>query len=153
MIDAVLIAFGAIAFAIGVTLYVVQFRQGLRAAASRKWPASSGTVTASTLEQSPDNKRRFRAAVQYRYRVGEKDYQSNRIFWGGSEGRQKPMASVVASYPAGRKVKVFYDPQNPAEAVVDPVRNSGSRPLVLYGMAMMTLGLFAFTGGIYDLFH
>jgi hypothetical protein len=151
MIDAVLIAFGAIAFAIGATLYAVQFRQGLRAHASGKWPTGSATVTASTLERSPDSKRRFRAAVQYRYRVGQQEYQSDRIFWGGNEGRQKPMASVVAAYPAGRKVRVFYNPQNPAEAVIDPVRNSGSRPLVLYAMALMALGLFALTGGLYAL--
>jgi hypothetical protein len=153
MIDAVLIAFGSVAFAIGATLYVTQFRQGLRAQASRQWPTSSGTITASTLEKSLDSKRRYRAAVRYRYRVGGKDYESNRVFWGGNEGREKSMASVVGFYPAGRKVKVFYDPQNPAEAVIDPIQNAGSRPLVLYAMGLMTLGLFAFTGGIYALVH
>ncbi len=48
---------------------------------------------------------------------------------------------------------VHYNPQNPAEAVIDPVQNTGSRPLVLYAMAMMALGLFAFTGGVYALAH
>jgi hypothetical protein len=152
MIDAVLIGFGVIAFAIGAVLYVAQFRQGLRADASKKWPTAPGTVISSALEQSPDNKRRYRAAVQYRYRVG-KDYQSSRVFWGGNEGRKRHMASVVASYPAGATVPVYYDPQNPAEAVIDPTQNAGSRPLVLYAMGMMTLGLFTFTGGIYALTH
>ena len=91
--------------------------------------------------------------MRYRYRVGAKEYQSNRIFWGGNEGREKHMASVVASYRAGDKVRVYYDPQNPAEAVIDPVQNTGSRPVVLYAMGMMTLGLFAFTGGVYALMH
>jgi hypothetical protein len=153
MIDAVLIGFGVIAFAIGAVLYVIQFRQGLRADASKKWPTAPGTVVSSALEQSPDHKRRYRAAMQYRYRVGGKDYQSNRIFWGGNEGRQKHMTSVVASYPAGAQVPVYYDPQNPAEAVIDPAQNAGSRPLVLYALGMMTLGLFAFTGGVYALVH
>ena len=47
MVDAVLIGFGVIAIAIGVVVYVVQFRQGLRADASKKWPTASGTVIAS----------------------------------------------------------------------------------------------------------
>jgi hypothetical protein len=153
MINAVLIGFGVIAFAIGVAVYVVQFRQGLRADASKKWPTSRGTIVSSALEQSPDHKRRYRAAVQYRYRVGGKDYEANRVFWGGSEGRQKHMASVVSSYPAGSTVPVHYDPQNPDEAVLDPTQNVGSRPLVLYAMGMMTLGLFSFTGGVYALLH
>jgi Protein of unknown function (DUF3592) len=153
MINAVLIGFGVIAIAIGVALYVAQFRQGLRANASKRWPVSSGTVIASALEKSPDGRWRYRAAVQYRYRVGGKEYQSDRIFWGGNEGRQRHMASVIAAYPEGCKVSVHYDPQNPSEAVIDPAQNIGSRPLVLYAMAMIALGLFVFTGGVYALLH
>ncbi len=153
MVNAILIGFGVIAFAIGVAVYAVQFRQGLRADASKKWPTSAATILSSALEQSPGNKRRYRAAVQYRYRVAGKDHESSRVFWGGSEGRQRPMASVVSSYPEGATVTIHYDPQNPAEAVIDPTQNVGSRPLVLYAMGMMTLGLFAFTGGVYALVH
>jgi Protein of unknown function (DUF3592) len=153
MIDAFLIIFGVIALAIGVAVYVVQFRQGLRADASKKWPTSRGTIVSSALEQTPENKRRYRAAVQYRYRAGGKNYESNRIFWGGNEGRQKHMTSVVASYPAGGEVRVHYDPQNPAEAVLDPTQNTGSRPLVVYAMGMISIGVFAFGGGLYALLH
>src|SRR5579863_2176834 len=153
MINVVLIGFGAIAIAIGVALYVSQFRQGLRATASKRWPLSPGTVIASALEKSPDGRWRYRAAVQYRYRAGGKEYQSDRIFWGGNEGRQKHIASVIAAYPQGSKVSVHYDPQNPAEAVLDPAQHIGSRPLVLYAMAMITLGLFVLTGGVYALLH
>jgi len=153
MVEAILVGFGVIAFAIGVALYVVQFRQGLRADASKRWPTSAGIVTASALEQLPANKRRYRAAVRYSYRVGGRQYQGDRIFWGGNEGRRRHMASVVETYPAGGNVPVHYDPQNPAEAVIDPTQHVGSRPLVVYAMAMMSLGLFAFAGGVYALLH
>jgi hypothetical protein len=153
MVNAVLIGSGAIAFAIGLVVYVTQFRLGLHADASKKWPTASGTVTASALEPLPQNKRRYRAAVEYRYRVDGKEYQANRVFWGGNEGRQNHMTSVVAAYPVGGRVQVRYDPRNPAEAVLDPTQHTGSRPTVLYAMAMMTLGLFAFTGGVYALIH
>jgi len=153
MVNAILIAFGVIAIIIGAVLYIVQFRHGLRAEASKKWPTASGTVTASTLEQLPDNKWRFRAAVQYGYRAGGKNYQSSRVFWGGNEGREQHMASVVETYPAGAKVRVYYDPNDPAEAVLDPIQHTGSRPMVLYALAMMTLGLFSLTGALYTLFH
>jgi len=153
MVNAVLIGFGAIAIAIGVVIYVVQFRQGLRADASKKWPRAAGTVTASTLEKLPEHRRRYRAALQYSYRVGGNEYQSGRVFWGGNEGREKHMASVVETYPTGSNVRIFYDPKNPAEAVLDPIQNSGSRQVVLYALAMITLGLFTLTGGVYSLLH
>jgi hypothetical protein len=153
MIDAILIGFGVIAFAIGVAVYVVQFRQGLHADASKKWPTIPGTIVSSSMERVPENKRRYRAEVRYRYRVKGKDYESSRIFWGGNEGRQKHMTSVVAAYPAGGSVPVYYDPQNPAEAVLDPTQNTGSRPLVIYAMGMVSIGLFAFAAGVYGLMH
>lgn len=153
MANAILIAFGVIAIVIGAVPYIAQFRQGLRADASKKWPTASGTITASALERSPESKRRYRAAVQYSYRVGGKDYQSSRVFWAGNEGRENHMASVVETYPAGTKVRVHYDPSDPAEAVLDPVQNTGSRQLALYALAMITLGLFSLTGGLYALFH
>jgi hypothetical protein len=153
MIDAVLILFGVIAFAVGAVLYVVQLRQGLRADASKKWPKAEATVLTSALEPSPEHKRRYRAAIQYRYRVGRKDYQSDRIFWGGNEGRRRHMESVVSAYPAGASMGIRYDPQNPAEAVIDPTQHTGSKATVVYAMAMITIGLFAFGGGIYSLVH
>lgn len=153
MIDAILVGFGVIAFAIGAAVYVIQFRQGLRADASKKWPVSPGTIVSSALERVPENRRRYRAAVVYRYRVEGKNYESNRIFWGGNEGRQKHMTSVVDAHPAGSKVRVYYDPRSFAEAVLDPTQNTGSRPLVIYAMAMISLGVFAFTIGLYALLH
>ena len=153
MIDAVLIGFGAIVLATGVALYVVQFRQGLRADASKKWPKAQATVIASALEPAPERRWRYRAAIQYRYRVGAKDYQSERIFWGGNEGRKRHMESVVAAYPAGGSMRIYYDPQNPSEAVIDPTQHTGSRATVVYAMAMITIGLFAFVGGVYALLH
>jgi hypothetical protein len=153
MVNAVLIGLGVIAIAIGAVLYAVQLRQGLRADASKKWPRASATVTASAVEKSPGHRWRYSAALQYSYRVGGKDYQSSRVFWGGNEGRQKHMASVVETYPAGGKVRVFYDPDNPAEAVLDPIQHTGSRQVALYALAMITLGLFTVTGGIYALLH
>ena len=153
MINAVLIGFGVLAIVIGAIPFIVQFRQGLRADASKKWPTASGTVTACALEQLPGHKWRYRALVQYAYRAGGKDYRGNRVFWGGSEGSEKHMTSVVETYPKGAKVRVFYDPNDPAEAVLDPIQNTGSRQLALYALAMVTLGLFSLTGGLYALFH
>jgi hypothetical protein len=153
MVNAVLICFGVIAIVIGAVLYSVQFRQGLRADASKKWPRAPGTVIASVLEKLPGHRWRYRAVLQYSYRVAGKDYQASSIFWGGNEGREKHMTSVVETYPAGSNVRVFYDPKNPTEAVLDPIQNTASRQLVLYALAMVTLGLFTVTGGVYSLFH
>lgn len=151
MIDAALMVFGVIALAVGVILYVIQLRQGLRADASKKWPKAEATVIASALEPSPEHRRRYRAAIAYRYRVGRKDYQADRVFWAGNEGRRRHMESVVSAYPAGATIRIYYDPQNPADAVIDPTQHTGSKATVVYAMGMITIGLFAFGVGLYAL--
>ena len=56
--------------------------------------------------------------VQYSYQVGGQAYQSYKLAPGpevGGTGAGK----VVARYPAGAQVMVFYNPQNPSEAVLE----------------------------------
>ena len=56
--------------------------------------------------------------VQYSYQVGGQAYQGMKIAPGpevGGTGARK----VVARYPAGAQVMVFYDPQNPSDAVLE----------------------------------
>ena len=56
--------------------------------------------------------------IQYSYQVGGQAYQSNKYAPGpeiGGTGAHK----IVARYPVGAQVMVFYNPQNPAEAVLE----------------------------------
>ena len=57
-------------------------------------------------------------AVQYSYQAVGQAYEGSRIAPGpevGGSGAGK----VVARYPAGAQVMVFYNPQNPSDAVLE----------------------------------
>ena len=98
----------------------------------------------------PDPKQRtiYAAAVRYIYHVADRDFASSRIFWASNEGREQDMAAIVAAYPAGRKVRVRYDPENPAEAVIEIETNTGPKALDYYAIAMMALGGIALGWGL-----
>ena len=132
MVNAVLIGFGVIAIAIGAVLYIVQFRQGLRADASKKWPRASGTVIASAVEKSPGHRWRYRAALQYSYRVGGKNYQSNRYSGAAMRAVRSTWRPWLKPTRPAAMCGSFTIPKNPAEAVLDPIQNTGSRQVVLY---------------------
>jgi hypothetical protein len=152
--DAILAGFGAVVFVIGMILYTAQGWQRAKFAPSKYWPSVVGTITASTLEKANAKGPSYSAAVRYSYRVAGKDYESNRIFWGPNEGTQKEMADIVAAYPVGRDVWVQHEPKNPANAVLEPGRNTGLTASVLfYAVAMMALGLVALGAGLYALSH
>lgn len=88
--------------------------------AVRQWPPTMGTVNTSYLERrsSSDSGSTNYPVVQYSYQVGGQTYNGMKIAPGpevGGTGAGK----VVSRYPAGAQVMVFYNPQNPSDAVLE----------------------------------
>jgi hypothetical protein len=102
-----------------IFLGIIFFMRRKMAAVSQ-WPSTMGTVLMSTLERrySSDSGSVDYPVVQYSYQVSGQTYQSTKLAPGpevGGTGAGK----VVARYPAGAQVMVFYNPQNPSEAVLE----------------------------------
>jgi hypothetical protein len=88
--------------------------------AVQSWSSTMGTVLASYLERrsSGNEGSANYPVVQYSYQVGGKTHQGSKIAPGmevGGTGAGK----VVARYPEGAQVMVFYDPNNPSDAVLE----------------------------------
>ena len=103
----------------GIFLVIIFFMRR-KTAAVRQWPSTMGTVTHSTLEARHSSEGGWTnyPVVHYSYQVGGQMYQGAKIAPGpevGGTGAGK----VVARYPAGAQVMVFYHPQNPGDAVLE----------------------------------
>jgi hypothetical protein len=117
-----LITIGSIVFALFVLNAIflgIIFFMRRRMATVSQWLSTMGTVNASFLERrhSSDGSTDY-PVVQYSYQVSGQPYRSTKPAPGpevGGTGAGK----VVARYPAGAQVMVFYNPQNPAEAVLE----------------------------------
>lgn len=88
--------------------------------AVQSWASTMGMVLASYLERrsSGDSGTVNYPVVQYSYQVGGQMYQGAKIAPGmevGGTGAGK----VVQKYPEGAQVMVFYDPNNPSDAVLE----------------------------------
>lgn len=102
-----------------VFLGVIFFMRRKMAAVSQ-WPSTMGAVNASYLERrsSSEGGSTNYPVVQYSYQIGGQTYQSTKLAPGpevGGTGAGK----VVARYPEGAQVMVFYNPQNPSDAVLE----------------------------------
>ncbi len=101
-----------------IFLTVIYFMRRKMVAVSQ-WPSTMGAVQMSTIERrSSEDGYTDYPVVQYSYQVGGQTYQSLKLAPGpevGGSGARK----VVAKYPAGAQVMVFYNPQNPSEAVLE----------------------------------
>lgn len=120
----ILIVIGGIGFTILVLNAIFLgsiFSTRRKMAAASQWPSTMGTVRMSMLESrsSSDNSGSTNyPVVHYSYQVGGQMYQGSKIAPGMEVGGSGA-GNVIARYPAGAQVMVFYNPQNPSEAVLE----------------------------------
>ena len=118
-----LIVVGIIVFVflvLNVIFLGIIFFMRKRMVAVSQWPSTMGAVNASYLERRSSSEGGYTnyPVVQYSYQVSGQAYQGAKIAPGpevGGTGAGK----VVARYPAGAQVMVFYNPQNPSDAVLE----------------------------------
>ena len=122
-----------------------------RAYESRSWPHIQGTITSSdiTKETRRDSNSRHRTTyyprVKYKYYVDVKYYSCNRIEFGGvSGGKRSKAKKVVDRYPSGKKVTVYYNPQDPAVAVLKAGFSWGALFAFLGGLIFFGAGIMCF---------
>lgn len=111
---------GFVLIVLNVVLLGVIFFMRRRMAAVSQWPSAMGTVMMSAIEERPSGEGGYSdyPVVQYAYQAGGQAYQSMKLAPGpevGGSGARK----VVGRYPAGAQVMVFYNPQNPSDAVLE----------------------------------
>src|SRR5215208_3951967 len=102
-----------------VFLGIIFFMRRKMATVSQ-WPSTMGTVMMSRIEQRSSSEGGYTdyPVVQYSYQVGGQAYQNYKLAPGpevGGSGAGK----IVGRYPAGAQVMVFYNPQNPSDAVLE----------------------------------
>jgi len=122
-----------------------------RAYESRGWPNTQGTIMSSYIkkENRKDSNNRYRTTyyprVKYQYQVEGKYYSCNRIAFGGvSVGKRSKAKKVVDRYPSGKKVTVYYNPQDPGVGVLKAGFSWGALLAFLFGLVFFGLGVLFF---------
>jgi hypothetical protein len=91
---------------------------------TQTWPSAEGVILQSSAEHgsSARTSSEYYLNVQYRYSVGDQSYTGDNVTPGVSATLSEAEANDLISgrYAAGRPVPVYYDPQNPANAVLQP---------------------------------
>ncbi len=123
---------------IGICLLGLGFYFQKKAETIEKWPDITGKVIATKVVQTTSarslNRREDSAAqstvsyypvIEYEYTVNDKRYTSDRLSSQSFDQRLKSspryLEPILKKYAPGTAVKVFYNPDNPADAVLEKV--------------------------------
>ncbi len=116
--------FAVIFFAVGFFSWKY-FTQPIaeEAAASKEWPSVEGVITHSELIKSRDSDGNdmYSASVHYDYSVDNNNYSDSGIRVSDSRTSVKSnVKKTLKKYAVGTTVTVYYDPEFPNTAVLEP---------------------------------
>ncbi|GAB4495436.1 MAG: DUF3592 domain-containing protein [Anaerolineales bacterium] len=136
----------------GLFLLLFGFAQQRQALAMQTWRSTAGVILASelrTVRRWKDNLERtlYFPGLVYRYQVGEHEYTSDRFSLGAETewGSPAPVQKILARFPVESPVTVYYNPQAPAESVLERRVTSGSL-IWIFGFGLLVLA--ALSAGI-----
>lgn len=141
-IGALLIATGLLALFFGGLDYLEWRRMA-------DWPATPGTVVESEIYTAEFRGRGIRYApavrITYTYRVGDNVFRGDRVSIETvlTEAKTAEGQRLLEVYPVGAEVTVFYDPADPATAVLerDPPTSTFVAALQLFALGAAALAL------------
>ncbi len=120
--------------------------------ASRRWPHVAGEITLSRAdyevrERDGVTSTDYSPTVEYRYSVDGREYHGNEINVRGHGTSLSEVQAILAKYPAGRAVNVYYNPARPAEALLEPGASWSTALVLLASIAFIVLAILAIMRG------
>ena len=133
---------------IGAFLIYQSVRNRQKADASQSWPATSGQITEAhvshhtSTDSDGDSSDHYTPNVKYTYQAIGQEYEGTKFGFGfqqsyGSSGKAQ---AALARFPVGAQVTVYYNPNNPAEAVLERKAGGSTLSLVL-GIIFLAVSL------------
>lgn len=118
----------------GLFVYGLYLRSKL--SACQRWPQATGTVTRSDLDTDDG----IRISVIYDYVVNGAGYRSSCVQFGTPTTYllKSSAEAVLGRYPVDSHLTVYYNPENPAEAVLDRT-SPGGLEYILIGIVFIIM--------------
>lgn len=109
---------------------------------SESWQPATGQVVSAnvTVHRSGKGGTSYGMSITYSYQVMGREYQGKQYRFGANEiryGLRKKAEEMVAQNPLGKPLTVYYDPNNPSQAVLE--RKFDTSSLIL-GVFILGIG-------------
>lgn len=132
---------------LGLVFLIINNLNRKKAHKALAWPVASGTVTKTDIKEhtSVDDEdgitsTTYEPVVEYTYQVMGQPYTSRRIAYGASQFDKNTARQKVEQYPQGKTLEVRYNPDKPAEAVLETAV-AGGKVFQVVGFLFLAIGL------------
>ncbi|MCX8124995.1 MAG: DUF3592 domain-containing protein [Spirochaetes bacterium] len=124
-----LFVFGAVLTLVGIKL-IQNARQSLY------WPKAEGVITQSFMDW--DRHRQQFANIKYTFTVNGEEITGFQI---SAKDMNKSNEDLLKEYPVGKKVIVYYDPENPENSLLEPGYSWQSYQALVIGIIILIVAI------------
>jgi len=130
----------------GIYLVYLGIKNMRKAQASQSWPSVAGQVTGVDVGESQstdsdgDRHTSYYPIVRYTYVVNGQSFAGDKLAFGPrtGSGRYAKAQAMANRYAAGAPVTVYYNPENPEDAVLEK-RAAGTMTTLIIGIAFLAV--------------
>ena len=146
---AFLIVFGAGTLLLGTVYVITTIIVRARNQGTANWPEVTGTIKKAFVYKhkrttSESTTTTFTPVVAYAYAVEGKMYQAHKRnflpYVQATLTSEEEAEDICSRYSPDSEVEVYYNPVNPAQAVLEKPRATAHNAVILYGAVCMLLG-------------
>jgi hypothetical protein len=109
------------------------------------WPTASGKILSSALRHEDGEISGYVSEISYKYQAyGVHHIADVRQFGGTSISSKMQAQRIVEQYPIGREITVYFNPNKPAQAVLEPGKIDWVTAVI--GVGFVVIGLMCLLG-------
>lgn len=133
-------------FFAGMYMFYQYFQEKEAAEESARWSTTQGEITKSDLRREASiesTNSLYYPDVEYKYEFLDTEYIGQRISFGGETGysMRSKTEEILEKYPVGQSMTVYYDPNEPEEAVLERNMGTGGKLFMWLGLAFVIFSL------------
>lgn len=139
--------FGLIFLVVGVVLFINAVKTRRKAEESLFWPTTPGLIKSATMREHTHHDSKghrkpstYEPVIEYTYAVIDQPYTGNKIALGAKSFDSHQAFEIFNRFPVGNNVDVHYNPQDPAEAVLE-THFQGQVTAFIIAIAIGVIGL------------
>ena len=132
---------------IGAIMIFSSVRARKAAERAATWPSIQGTVTSAELvthrhhnSKTHTTSYTYEPKVEYSYSVLGTTYSGKKLAYGPTSYAENKAKELMARYPLGQAVSVYYNTEDPAESVLNPAAPN-TTTLTVVGIILCVLAL------------
>jgi hypothetical protein len=144
-----------IAIVISCVLLFIFGRNVMHGLRSRNWPTAEGRITQSSIEthmstdDEGDTRTTYGASIHYTYNVAGEEFEgTRRTFTDARTSSMQRAQNIIARYPQGSPVTVYYSEEDPSLSVLEVGVSWFSYVLIVLLLGLLVVGILGVAGVI-----